>query len=1385
MHAFRVGKHLAQYELVRALGAGAMGAVYEARHRTLGRRVAIKVLHRADADLPGDQLAAARFLREGRAAAQVHHPHVVDVFDFGVVDGMPYLVMELVDGETLAQRLARSGAMPVAAVAEIMLPVLAAVAELHAAGIVHRDLKPANILLARERSGEPCPKVADFGVSRLDDGSPSMTASNAVLGTYAYMAPEQRRSSKQATELSDQYALGVILLECATGIRPPSVGPGSDPPPPTGKESEATLPQEFLALVRRATSRAPSDRFGCVDEVGEALLAFAEPRVRERWAAEFRAPRDREPPSSGEHPASARLLATARHTALHGPGPAAERLEGTVLAQRYRLVRFLARGGMGEVYEAEDLSLGSRVALKALSPLVAADPTMSARLKREVLLARRVTHPNVCRLHDLGEHEDEHGTILFLTMDLLEGETLAAALARQGKLSTDDARPLVKEMAAALDAAHQAGVIHRDFKPRNVMLVKGAHEQPHAVVMDFGIATGIGETIRSDHGPAANAVGTPAYMAPEQLNGTSVTPASDVYALGLVMHEMVTGRLPFEAGDRTEAILRRMSEKVPAPRTVLPSLDPRWNAAMVRCLAREPGERFARAGDAARAIETKPRRRRAVPVALGAALVLGAVAMGVAARHDARKAAALKQALSQPDGRRSAIGVLSLASKARDESTSWIGTALTEMLSNELAAAPSLRILSGDATGRALTDLSITDPSRLAPSDTVRLGTNLGTDLLLSGTFAVDGTSVRVELEIRDARSGGSVARTEQKGTSGKLPDLASLLATRLREELGVPRLDPAQERAARAAVENDPEALRAFAEGNAAMHRSDYMAGRDAFVRAIAADPGYPLAHVALSQAYASLGDDAKALDEAKTALELSKDLSRESQLVVEARYAMAAKDWRRAAEAYRTLYGFFPDNVDYGRRYAIALDNGNEPAKALAVVEELHKLPPPLGDDPDVSVLESIAADHVGDEQHALAAARAAVASAHARGQVLTEADAHLELGESLWGTYDHDQALVELELAKATYERLGEKRKLSSALAGIAGVQTDRGQPAQAIPALEQALDVAKQSGDRYQIGVRLRRLGDTHAEMGDVRIAHDFYLQTQQAFAQLHDERQSARVVGCLGRVFAMEGDTQRARAQLLESRERARAVGAPDHVVDETLALADLALETGNVAEARREAAGALGGARDVDDALSVAQAKLITAKVARESGDPEAAAKAAAEAGAGFEATHDADGRTDTKILQSRLALDKGNPSEAERFARDALDVLHAGGYRGREASTRALLAHVLLTQGKTDEASTEIDRAEALAPEDVATQIDVALGRAAVLAMRPEAKASADEVLAGAIDRARDAGLAARALEGRIARARLAAVPPGSLASLAAEARAHGLLRIAKKAAR
>jgi serine/threonine-protein kinase len=220
----------------------------------------------------------------------------VDVFDFGVEHGLPFLVMELVEGETLADQIVREGPLPLARLVELLLPVVSAVAELHAAGILHRDLKPANILLARARTGKPTPKVADLGISRFVDDSSGITRSGVVLGTYANMAPEQL-AGNTVSERSDQYALGTILYECATGSLPfegansyelshaimtaPIV-------PPSVRNT--ILPKSFDAVVLRAMSRAPDARFSCVEELGEALLAFAAPEIAARWASEFRAP---------------------------------------------------------------------------------------------------------------------------------------------------------------------------------------------------------------------------------------------------------------------------------------------------------------------------------------------------------------------------------------------------------------------------------------------------------------------------------------------------------------------------------------------------------------------------------------------------------------------------------------------------------------------------------------------------------------------------------------------------------------------------------------------------------------------------------------------------------------------------------------------------------------------------------------------------------------------------------------------------------------------------------------------------------------------------------------------------------------------------------------
>jgi hypothetical protein len=283
------------------------------------------------------------------------------------------------------------------------------------------------------------------------------------------------------------------------------------------------------------------------------------------------------------------------------PSSAPPRLdEGQLLAGRFRIVRFIAAGGMGDVYEADDLELHERLALKTIRPEIVSRARALARFKHEVQFAKRVSHPNVCRIHDLGTHRGAAADMVFLTMQLLPGETLGQRLRRDGRMSLPEALPLVVQMAEALGAAHDAGVIHRDFKPSNVMLT-GAK----AVVTDFGLArsASAGEDAASaELTESGNLVGTPAYMAPEQLTHGELTPATDIYALGLVMYEMLTGKRPFHGVTPLDSAMKRLTESPPPPDQLVPGLDPRWGTVILRCLERDPAKRYQRTGEVIRAL---------------------------------------------------------------------------------------------------------------------------------------------------------------------------------------------------------------------------------------------------------------------------------------------------------------------------------------------------------------------------------------------------------------------------------------------------------------------------------------------------------------------------------------------------------------------------------------------------------------------------------------------------------------------------------------------------------------------------------------------------------------------------------------------------------------
>ncbi len=286
-------------------------------------------------------------------------------------------------------------------------------------------------------------------------------------------------------------------------------------------------------------------------------------------------------------------------------------VEGDILGKRYRIVRHIGAGGMGDVYEAWDLSLESRVALKTVRPEFARDEAIVERFKREVQLARQVTHENVCRVYDLGlmERGQEGVQVFCLTMELIEGQTLAELMKSHGPWTYAGALPVLEQVCLGLKAAHQAGVIHRDLKPANIMLVRAEDpEKPwHVVVTDFGLAHSNQEDASS--WTQRMRPGTPAYMAPEQLEGKAVGPQADLYALGGVMYEMATGQAPWQGDSPLEVAFLRLNEPVPAPSQWNPSIDVSWERIILRLLEKEPGDRYGSAEALLLDLKNSPRRR--------------------------------------------------------------------------------------------------------------------------------------------------------------------------------------------------------------------------------------------------------------------------------------------------------------------------------------------------------------------------------------------------------------------------------------------------------------------------------------------------------------------------------------------------------------------------------------------------------------------------------------------------------------------------------------------------------------------------------------------------------------------------------------------------------
>jgi serine/threonine-protein kinase len=528
-----------------------MGKVYRAHRTRLGDVVAIKFITRDAGDL---RALEKRFMHEARMCAVLRHPHIVSVLDFGIETGIgPYLVMEYLNGPSLKQQLHERGAFDLPEVCRIASQVGSALDLAHSQDIVHSDLKPGNVMTHRYTAGEVVYKIIDFGIGALRSRQPEDDGSTLV--TVEYGSPEQLRG-EEVSGRSDIYSFGVTVYELLTGRRPFSASDSRSliakhlrelPGPPRRHRPE--IPPSVEAAVLKALAKDPQARWDTASSFAQAL-------------------------SGG---AATRLVIVKESTSR--------------LADGYEVGEVIGRGRLGSyIHRGTHRATGHEVAIRVIRR--AQDREWEAartRFMREARMAP-VNHPSILRVRDYGEEHD----LVYVVTDFVPGSSLREILGHQGAFAWREGRALLSDLISATRALHTHGLLAFGLTPSIIRLAISG-DSTRLVISSAGVSELHEVLTRARAKPRSgkNPIDTDAYyLAPELLFGEKPDGRTDIFMIGVIGYELLTGRRPFKATTLEQLVTTELSAKVIDPRTHAPLLPAEAALCLLRCLAPRPDKRF-------------------------------------------------------------------------------------------------------------------------------------------------------------------------------------------------------------------------------------------------------------------------------------------------------------------------------------------------------------------------------------------------------------------------------------------------------------------------------------------------------------------------------------------------------------------------------------------------------------------------------------------------------------------------------------------------------------------------------------------------------------------------------------------------------------------------
>jgi tetratricopeptide (TPR) repeat protein len=981
---------------------------------------------------------------------------------------------------------------------------------------------------------------------------------------------------------------------------------------------------------------------------------------------------------------------------------------GEVLGH-YRIVEQIGAGGIGVVYRAHDERLQRDVAIKVLAAGTLADDAARKRFRKEALTLSRLNHPNIATVFDF---DTQNGTD-FLVTEYISGVTLNTKLANMA-LPEKEIISLATQLSQGLEAAHHNGIIHGDLKPSNLQITTDARMK----ILDFGLARwiphaselGLTVTVTEAHGH----MGTLAYMAPEQFRGAGPDVRSDIWGAGAVIYEMATGKRPFVEETSPQIVNAILTQEPPSPRARNRQVSSGLEKIILKALEKDPSRRYQSAGTLTADLQ---RINAGLSPAIAAAAsawrvaialaVLMVVAFGVVGYLALRRSQSAKHAVGTSGNRRS-VAVLGFKNLAGHPDKAWLSTAISELLTTELAAGEQLRTVPGESVALVKANLSLPDADSYAPETLDKIHRQTSADDIVLGSYLDLGTEaeskVRIDVKLQDASAGETIAAISEEGTESQLPAVVSRAATRLREKLGASAINPAQVAEANAAISTTADALRFYSEGLARLRVFDGLSAVQLLQKAVTADPHNALAHAALSEAWEYIHKEEESKEEAKKAFSESAGLSRENRLWIEARYRVVNNESDKAQNIYKTLFGLRPDNLEYG----LNLAQGQKQDQALETLQRLRKLPPPAGDDPRIDLQEAMAAWNTPD--HALAAAERAQQKADALGARFIAARA-LQQQAMLYITQGQPSDAERSALrAKEIYAALGDRRTILIVNTTLAAAATLQGNQAEARKLWDE------NSGIRHELGLDIKPGWEVSAEIqtaGELAKAGDFAAALtcyQQALEMSRKgahrkenlysyDWQQEMILHSMAEMESRLGNLANANKYFDQSLALTRTMASKwgSHLSYALIMRSGRMLDQGDLKEARRSLQEALSDATRRNDRywraevfdswgdLSLEEDRLAQAAQQYEQALAMQAEVGNTEAVAGI--------RLDLGIV----AIEQGDPKRAESVAREALELARKDRNAESESSAEMVLANALLAQGRYSEAAKEIENARSI----------------------------------------------------------------------------------------